>query len=67
MDEVEEIRLILMTDPYNTSMAHNIRKLKAVSVGEGQWRLRFGDYRIRYDFNGDEVILYSFRRRPKAY
>jgi mRNA-degrading endonuclease RelE of RelBE toxin-antitoxin system len=65
--EVMGMLEILRKDPYNTSTAHNISKLKAVTSGEGQWRLRSGDYRLRYDIFGDEVVLHSFRTRPKAY
>lgn len=67
VEDVREALQILRTDPYNTSGEHNIRKLKGVTAGEGQWRLRFGDYRIRYDIFGDGVVLHSFRPRPKAY
>lgn len=67
LEEVMEALQILRTDPYNSSGAHNIRKLKGVTSGEGQWRLRSGDYRLRYDIFGDDVVLHSFRPRPKAY
>lgn len=65
--EVDEILTILAKDPYNTSRQFNIKKLTSLSAGEGQWRIRFGDYRIRYDIFGQEVILHSFRIRSKAY
>lgn len=67
LDEVDEILTILAKDPHNTSRQFNIWKLTSVSAGEGQWRIRFGDYRIRYDIVGREVILHSFRIRAKAY
>jgi addiction module RelE/StbE family toxin len=67
LDEVDEILTILAKDPYNTSRQFNIKKLTSVSAGQGQWRIRFGDYRIRYDIFGQEVILHSFRIRAKAY
>jgi len=67
LDEVDEILTILAKDPYNTSRQFNIKKLTSVSAGAGQWRIRFGDYRIRYDIFGQEVILHSFRIRTKAY
>ena len=38
-----------------------------VPSGEGQYRIRIGDYRIRYDIIGTEVILYSFKHRKAAY
>ena len=31
---------------------------RLTSVRIGQWRLRVGDYRIRYDIEGSRVLLY---------
>ncbi len=58
---------LLQRDPYNREHAANIRKLENVSAGEGQYRLRVGDYRLRYDIVDDTVILYSFRLRRDSY
>ena len=33
----------------------------------GVWRLRVGDYRIRYDIAGDQVLLYRVRHRREIY
>ena len=33
----------------------------------GVWRLRVGDYRIRYDIEGDRVLLYRVRHRRDIY
>ncbi len=65
--KVEEAAAILSDDPYNTTKAHSIKKLTGVRLGEGQWRIRIGDYRIRYDVFGSDVVLYSFRHRKEAY
>lgn len=65
--KVEEAAAILREDPYNTTRAHDIKKLAAVPQGEGQWRIRIGDYRIRYDVFGTDVVLYSFRHRKEGY
>jgi mRNA-degrading endonuclease RelE of RelBE toxin-antitoxin system len=35
--------------------------------GEGQWRIRAGDYRLRYDIFGRDVVLYAVRHRTEAY
>jgi len=64
---IKELREILEVDPTNNTRQHNIRKLKDVSHGKGQWRIRKGDYRLRYDIEGNEVILYSFRDRKEGY
>jgi mRNA interferase RelE/StbE len=37
------------------------------NVRIGQWRMRVGDYRIRYDIEGDRVLLYRVRHRRDIY
>lgn len=58
---------ILREDPQNRRGQHQIKKLAGLKPGQGQWRLRWRDYRVRYDIFGDEVILHSFRHRKEAY
>jgi addiction module RelE/StbE family toxin len=58
---------LLETDPFNLEGRANIRKLVDVPEGEGQFRLRIGDYRLRYDVVGDEVVLHSMRPRSIGY
>jgi mRNA interferase RelE/StbE len=38
-----------------------------MDVQIGAWRLRVGDYRIRYDIAGDQVLLYRVRHRRDIY
>jgi mRNA-degrading endonuclease RelE of RelBE toxin-antitoxin system len=59
---VKDLQDALGNDPYNQST-----KLTDVKPGQGQYRIRSGDYRIRYDIFGDEVILYSFSDRKDTY
>ncbi|MDQ3830754.1 MAG: type II toxin-antitoxin system mRNA interferase toxin, RelE/StbE family [Candidatus Tectomicrobia bacterium] len=49
----------LQEDPYQGSQLTNVRI--------GQWRMRVGDYRIRYDVEGDRVLLYRVRHRKDIY
>ena len=59
---------ILEADPHNAGRAHNILKLKGVAVGEGQYRLRLGRFRFRYDTVGRGVmLLYCGLRREDTY
>jgi mRNA-degrading endonuclease RelE of RelBE toxin-antitoxin system len=59
---------ILKADPYNRSREHHIRKLEAVALGDGQWRLSLGRFRLRYDIYDNEVILqYCGLRREDTY
>ncbi len=64
---LEKLVPILCDDPYNLTGIHKIKKLAGVDAGDGQWRIRFGDYRIRYDIVGNDVVLHSFRDRKEAY
>ena len=41
------------------------RKLEAVEIG--QWRIRIGDYRFRYDIVGSDVVLHRICHRKDIY
>ncbi len=63
-----ETQAILESDPYNSSRTHPIKKLAGVKSGEGQYRLRVGRFRFRYDVSGKEVwLLYCGLRREDTY
>jgi mRNA interferase RelE/StbE len=49
----------LQTNPYQG------QQLTGVQIG--QWRIRVGDYRIRYDIEGNRVLLYRVRHRKDIY
>jgi mRNA-degrading endonuclease RelE of RelBE toxin-antitoxin system len=58
---------ILGSDPYNQSRSHAIRKLTGPQ-SDGQWRLRIGRWRFRYDIVGQNVELkYCGLRREDTY
>ena len=61
------IRDILETDPYNHSREHPIKKLTGRQHA-GQWRLRAGRWRFRYDIVAQTVELkYCGLRREDTY
>jgi mRNA-degrading endonuclease RelE of RelBE toxin-antitoxin system len=64
---LEELQAILREDPHNRGGQHKIKKLTGLKPGEGQWRIRWREYRLRYDIFADEVVLHSFRHRKQAY
>jgi mRNA-degrading endonuclease RelE of RelBE toxin-antitoxin system len=64
---LEKLKAILGEDPHNITGRRDIKKLKGVKPGQGQWRIRSGMYRLRYDIFGKDVVLYSFRHRSEAY
>ena len=67
-ERFEHAIAILSSDPYNKSSRHAIKKLVGVSAGEGQYRLRSGRFRFRYDIEGTEVVLkYCGLRREDTY
>ena len=49
--------VILSVDPHNKSSKFPIKKLRNVAAGEGQYRLRSGRFRFRYEVMESEVIL----------
>lgn len=53
----ENALAILEEDPLNRTRTHQIRKLANVRTGEGQYRLRLGRWRFRYDVSDAEVTL----------
>ena len=64
---LDELVGILTKDPHNRSGQQQIKKLAGLKPGEGQWRIRWRDYRLRFDIFGAEVVLHSFRHRKEAY
>lgn len=64
---LERAILILQSDPFNLTREHNIKKLEGLKKGDGVYRLRIRDFRIRYDCIGSNIVLYSFRDRKDAY
>ena len=48
---------ILKADPYNRGHQHPIKKLEGIPAGEGQYRIRTGRFRFRFDIDEQTVIL----------
>ena len=67
IDALGELVATLSEDPHNRSGQHQIKKLAGLKPGEGQWCIRWREYRLRYDIFSDEVVLHSFRHRKEAY
>ena len=67
VDALGELVATLSEDPHNRSGQHQIKKLAGLKPSEGQWRIRWREYRLRYDIFSDEVVLHSFRHRKEAY
>ena len=54
---------VLETNPFGP--APRIKKLKI--KGDGKWRLRVGQHRVRYDIMGRDVVLYRVLDRKDVY
>jgi mRNA-degrading endonuclease RelE of RelBE toxin-antitoxin system len=68
VERFEEAITILSIDPHNKSRMYPIKKLREVPAGEGQYRLRSGRFRFRYDIDEREVVLlYCGLRREDTY
>jgi mRNA-degrading endonuclease RelE of RelBE toxin-antitoxin system len=46
---------ILEADPHNRTRQHDIKKLEDVPPGDGQFRLKLGRWRFRFDVDGHVV------------
>ena len=65
---LDRVREILSSDPFNRTFSYPIKKLAGAAPGEGQYRLKLGRWRIRYDIHGAEVVLqYCGLRREETY
>ncbi|MCL5774364.1 MAG: type II toxin-antitoxin system RelE/ParE family toxin [Firmicutes bacterium] len=60
--KIEAALLELKNDPYS---GKNVKKLSSVDIG--MWRLRIGEWRIRYDVAGKETRFHIIRHRKDVY
>jgi mRNA interferase RelE/StbE len=51
----------------NSLQENPIQRKKLTAIEIGKWRIRVGDYRIRYDVEGNLIILYTIRHRKDIY
>jgi mRNA-degrading endonuclease RelE of RelBE toxin-antitoxin system len=49
------ILAVLKQDPYNSSRRYLIKKLQGVQAYDGQYRIRSGRFRFRYDIDAQSV------------
>ena len=56
-DHYTRIVAALKQDPYNRSHRYLIKKLRGVQTDDGQYRIRSGRFRFRYDIDGQSVYL----------
>ena len=63
---VERVVQIVGADPFNKSLTLPIRKLVGVPPGEGQFRVRIGRFRFRYDLEEQNVYLKGCAMRSET-
>ena len=56
-DRYADALALLGSDPHNRSRRHAIIKLEGVGPDDGQYRLRLGRWRFRYDIYRQDVVL----------
>ena len=56
-EHYQSILADLKQDPYNSSRRFLIKKLQGLQAGDGQYRIRSGRFRFRYDIDGRSVYL----------
>lgn len=66
VERLEEAVEILSIDPYNKGHNYPIKKLQGVPAGGGQYRLRSGRFRFRYDISVKEVVLHYCGLRART-
>ena len=67
IDPLEGIVASLREGPTTSAAIIKIKKLASVKSREGQWRIRWRDYRLCYDILGQEIVMHTFRHRKGAY
>lgn len=63
---IKEVIETLEKDPYGKD-GSKISKLTDIKQNDGVWRIRFGDYRVRYDVFEKDVVLHSIKNRKDSY
>lgn len=56
-ERYRDVLAALKADPYNRSRHYLIEKLQGARLGDGQYRIRSGRCRFRYDIDGQSVYL----------
>src|SRR5882672_6962139 len=57
LQALEELLTVLRQDPHNRTGQHKIKKPAGLKADKGQWRIRWREYRLRYDIFGNEVVF----------
>jgi len=63
--QIEQMIATIREDPFNRTHQFDIRKL--TDFPAGQWRVRRGDYRIRYDVDKHHLIIHAVFDRKEGY
>jgi mRNA-degrading endonuclease RelE of RelBE toxin-antitoxin system len=56
-EHYRDVVAALKQDPYNRSRRYLIKKLQGLQADDGQYRIRSGRFRFRYDIEGESVYL----------
>lgn len=65
LDSITQNKVLIALERMKKDPFLQTKKLKKVSVGI--YRIRIGDYRIRYDLIDKDIYLYRVRHRKEVY
>jgi mRNA-degrading endonuclease RelE of RelBE toxin-antitoxin system len=67
VERFEDVIAIISADPFNKTRMHPIKKLHDLPAGDGQYRIRTGRFRFRYDVDGRAVVLLYCGPAPRGH
>ena len=65
LDSITQSRVMVALEKIRINPFLNVKKLSQVNVGV--FRLRIGDYRLRFDIFKHDIYLYCIRHRKDVY
>lgn len=65
LDAATQSRVLTAIEKLRVGPLQKAKKLVTIDVGA--FRIRIGDYRLRFDVIGKEVLLYRIRHRKEVY
>lgn len=65
LDSLTQNRVLIALEKMKKNPFLQVKKLKKVNAGI--YRLRIGDYRIRFDLIDEDIYLYRVRHRKNVY
>lgn len=65
LESLVQNKILIALEKMQINPFYNTKKLKNVEIGT--YRVRIGDYRLRFDIIKNEIYLYRIRHRKDVY